>query len=476
MANIVCGSSPVFRRSTITFMALLLTAAASPLWPQAAQTQGQDDEGLFDQGTLVTTQSQPASPAEAAGESAQTAPPSDILLTSEAVTIGGSFDGKYTSTFSWNVFPGSFEDLGAPDSRVFSDALGTELYFDARPDANFRVYGKVGLYYPFSFVALEDASAYEDNPSIQIKELFADFSWDRKLFFRAGKQSIKTGVGHFFSPADVLSIQPINPMDPTKKREGPVALQINYPFGLDNLYLYVLDTGVTDPAALAISPHAQFIVGTTELTIGGLYQEDHVPRFLLTASYTASDFRFFHESVLTVGTDRTFVRTSSVPGSLETYTDDSTLYYTGTIGFIYSASSPDFTLAVQYLYNGDGYEDPSVIRDNAQAVILLEKSGALSIDDLYLRGLHYLAAAASFKEIGGSNSPWDASLFWIGDISDGSGEILPKLTWNVLDFASYTVSLSLGFPVYYGGTNSEYAPKGDTYAVSIEAHLAKAVF
>ncbi len=466
----------MIRCSTVSLMVLVLAAAAGPLWSQASQTQDQDDEGLFDQGTLVTTQPQPTSPAEAAGESAPTAPPSDILLTSEVVTIGGSFDGKYTSTFSWNKFPDSFENLGSPDSKVFSDELGAKLYFDARPDANFRVYGKIELSYPFSFVSVEDASTYEENPSIQVEELFADFNWDRKLFFRAGKQSIKTGVGYFFSPADVLSIQPIDPTDPTKEREGPVALQVNYPFGLDNLYLYVLDTGVTDPAALAISPQAQFIVGTTELTVGGLYQKDHVPRFLLTASYTASDFKFFHESVLTVGSDRTFVRTSAIPGSLETYIDDNTLYYTGTIGFIYSTSSPDFTLAVQYLYNGDGYEDPSVIRDNAPAVFILKESGDLSADDLYMRGLHYLAATASLKKIGGDNSPWDTSLFWIGDISDGSGKILPKLTWNALDFPSYTVSLSLGLPIYYGGTNSEYAPKGDTYAISLEVHLGKGDF
>ncbi len=105
--------------------------------------------------------------------------------------------------------------------------------------------------------------------------------------------------------------------------------------------------------------------------------------------------------MLTVGSDRTFVRTSAIPGSLETYTDDNTLYYTGTIGFIYSTSSPDFTLAVQYLYNGDGYEDPSVINDNAAAVFILKESGDLSADDLYMRGLHYLAARQPQKNRGG---------------------------------------------------------------------------
>ncbi len=117
-----------------------------------------------------------------------------------------------------------------------------------------------------------------------------------------------------------------------------------------------------------------------------------------------------------------------------------------------------------------------MIRDNAPAVFILKESGDLSADDLYMRGLHYLAATASLKKIGGDNSPWDTSLFWIGDISDGSGKILPKLTWNALDFPSYTVSLSLGLPIYYGGTNSEYAPKGDTYAISLEVHLGKGDF
>ncbi|HPU65674.1 MAG TPA: hypothetical protein PLW89_07585, partial [Limnochordia bacterium] len=121
--------------------------------------------------------------------------PEEALLVQDRLDLGGSYNFSLRAS---RTFRGDAE----PEDR-FRASLDSQLYLDARPDPNFRAFGKVGLGY--------DASGGEDAFKSKLLELFADFNYDNKVFFRAGKQNVKWGVGYFFSPADIINIGRIDP-------------------------------------------------------------------------------------------------------------------------------------------------------------------------------------------------------------------------------------------------------------------------
>ncbi len=80
---------------------------------------------------------------------------------------------------------------GFDPEDMFRIALGSDVYLDARPDPDFRVFAKINL----------AANAKADDASLRLKlrELFSDFNYENRVFFRAGKQNARWGVGYFFS-------------------------------------------------------------------------------------------------------------------------------------------------------------------------------------------------------------------------------------------------------------------------------------
>ncbi len=84
---------------------------------------------------------------------------------------------------------------------------------DRTPD--FRVFAKINL----------AANAKADDASLRLKlrELFSDFNYENRVFFRAGETKRAVGSGLFFSPADVISAGRIDPQDPPIRNwKGPL--------------------------------------------------------------------------------------------------------------------------------------------------------------------------------------------------------------------------------------------------------------
>lgn len=117
--------------------------------------------------------------------------PEEALLVQDGWDVGGSYN------LSVNASRTFIEGLEPIDT--WRTSLGGNLYLDARPDPDFRVFGKMDLNYAVS----EDKS--EDPLNLSLQELFVDFNYDNQVFFRAGKQNVKWGVGYFFSPAEICS-------------------------------------------------------------------------------------------------------------------------------------------------------------------------------------------------------------------------------------------------------------------------------
>ena len=413
----------------------------------------------------------------------------DVLVTEEAadgpavpagpppVEIGGSYRFSLTGEAAWASLEELTEAPLEPDSQGVGVDLGATVFLDARPADDFRVFGKVDLSYPFT--TDEDAQpprGFDD--IVSVRELFSDFTIADSLFLRGGKHTIAWGVGYFFSPADVLNLTSIDPEDPEAEREGPVSLRANLPVDFHNLYLYVIADPGDDGVQLAAAPKAEFVVGGTEVGIGAFYRPDRVPRAMLTVSTSLLDFDLFGELEASLGSDRRFVETADrgpdTPHGLRAVrnTDDPFAAATGGLRYTYRPEEGDWsaTFAGQYLWNGEGYEDAAVLRDNRRGVMKLLEAGDLSFGDLIYPGRHYAAASASVAL--GRSADWSMGAFWLSNLSDGSGRVSPSVTFRPAD----RLTLRAAASVTYGEDGAEMTPFGTRVGASLTAILGSGRF
>ena len=422
--------------------ALLLLVLVLPV---SAQDGSENFDDLFE-GEILEEEEQPTGE-EGGGEdlfedsdkeeAAQELAPEEAFLVSEKLEWGGSFDLTFTTRVAWDGYPrpwtAEFWKEGSPS---LTSKLSGDLFFDARPDRDFRVFGKVKAVYQ-----------YPDDWEVEIFELFSDFQIKDLIFFRAGKQTVQWGVGYFFSPADVLNLVSIDPEDPEVEREGPIAVKAHFPFAAHNAYLYLVAGDIDEPYEIAVAPKLELLLGGYELGIGAFYQVDLTPKGMLTLTGPLRDLDLFAEAMIQWGSDRTFVDFSPPP---DTYTVENELLFSGTAGFSYINPDWNLSLFAQYFFNGQGYTETFSSTSPLVGSALL--AGYITAADLLYPGRHYLAASIGWYEL--LDSDFSLSLLYLANLSDRSGLITPTVTWEPIDH----VSLSTGFRFSYGESGDEYGP------------------
>ncbi|MCE1207716.1 MAG: hypothetical protein LWX00_09970 [Spirochaetia bacterium] len=446
-----------------------------------AQDTGSDVnlDDLFG-GDMVTAEQNSPAPSQNAVTSA---------LKSDKVRIGGSFSGSLGAAATWNnPWDGSFDLFNADKTEPSAQAKAT-VFFDARPDEDFRVYGSLNTSWPY---AVADSSG--DNsiiPNVSVFELFTDFSWNDQVFFRFGKSTVKWGTGYFWSPADVINLEPINIFDPTSQRAGPLNLKIHVPVlgTQNNFYFYtILDEKNLAFSTTALAGKAEFLLGKYELGIGGYYRYDTAERGMLTLTGPLGDFDIFGEAMISRGSAKTFVTDISVlpPFTVSTSEVDdhrSTFYASASAGFMYSNQNSNVSAVGQYYYNGEGYSDTTrtdligkattVIAALGGAATVPGKAMAQALSGLLFgSGRHYAALSLSKSKF--LSDDFSLSILALANLSDFSGIIRPQASWKIIDRLSVTAS-----PMFiFGGENTEYASLfgGDILAFSVSVSIGSGSF
>ncbi|MBL7005773.1 MAG: hypothetical protein ISR78_01695 [Spirochaetia bacterium] len=445
------------------------------------------------------------------------------FLVSESLTWGGSYSGRLGLAWDWDAYSSGIILHDAESS--LSPSASTSLSFDARPESDFRVFGKMFIETGASgFGALEgldisslgfldngdgsvsitapaDSSNDEETetePSplsltLGIRELFSDFQYDDRFFFRFGKSFVKWGVGYFFSPADVINLDSIDAEDPAAERQGPLNLRMQYPFSSNNFYIYLLTDQVEKPEDISYAAKVELVSGNSEWGFGTYYSYKKAPRLITTLSSAIGEVSVFGEGLLSFGSDRVFVAVSKNHPefaddvedndkyiALDTFKIDNLPFFSGTIGFSYNRSDPSMIIAGQYFFNGEGYTDFSEIDygktllDSAAYLLLNADSNGLSkpedqqpddysdplalgFSDMQNFGRHYGAVLISWNEI--ADTDLSANFLWLGNLSDGSGILSPGFSWKIID----KISVTTGLRLTYGKSGTEFADPADLF-------------
>ncbi len=387
---------------------------------------------------------------EVEGNSDEEAETADEFLEGERMRWGGRLEASFESKWKYYDILPKFRDLNNPDEVSFTPDFGAIMYFDAKPNKNFRVFGKFEASYPFT--SMEDYTIYE---------LFSDFNWKERLFFRLGKQKIKWGVGYFFSPADTINLTTIDPENVDAEKEGPLAFKTQFSFSKHNLYFYIIADDITRPDELAYAPKIEFVVGPVETGIGFYFKKNSAPRGIVTLTIPVFEIDFFGELALSYGSDRNFVHSNGT-----SYKQKKRAFCSTTLGLSYFNTDLDLYIVGQYYYNGEGYRNS----DKYSTALALMGMNRINLKDVSFFGRHYGAFSINWDKI--FESDVGISLYWIGNFNDGSGQVLPSFDWDPFKH----VTLSLSFPFFYGEVMDEFTPQGKNFSIAIKALLRNGNF
>ena len=416
--------------SRFFFFALILAlplgalfAADKPIVTDENALFGDDTSGSV-QNSTAPTKAPADNGIESVGVSSSGADVNTFLKTA-SVRVGGKFAPYLQANWLYKDPWGGDLSLGDPDYKSLVPSLPLLMFIDARPKEDFRVYFSVKANWPFASTTTSTASSATGLSSsssgyVKVFELFSDFNLNDAVFFRFGKQSVKWGVGYFFSPADLISLASIDVTDPTAQREGPIALRVNAPIPgrQDNVWAYAIVPSEIAPSSLkpediGFAGKYELVVGGWEIGAGGIYQKSIDPRLMLTASGSIYTVGLFGEAVTAIDPDA----------------DDASdrVRFSGTAGFNYTNSDLYLTLVGQYYFNGE-----SKVESRTQYA-------ALSLSDSHV-----------------FSDKVTAGILVVSNVSDLSFMVQPTISWVCLDYTTLSFS-----PVFTFATDELWG-KGKT--------------
>lgn len=439
--------SSFFRRA---FLACFVAAlAAGPLWAF------DDIDSLFDDPDAFTIEDVPV-----------VEDPVAEMESGMGFRWGGDFSGSTAFQLSWASIPSGTAEFANP-SESMHPALRARLWFDARPERRYRVSGKVSTDWPFT--------------TATIYELFADFNWQDQLFFRFGKQSAAWGVSRFYQIADPLSVSVKDPANPTADLEGPLALRVTRPFGVNNVYAWALvkdsyisdgtkpsaaDLGLGLKADFLIRPPKNPVLGNGELSLGLFHQRRLAPKFTASYSTGVGKVQLFTDQVLSWGLDGARLTDSLDPDAsalfLPVYDTEITnngLQYAATAGFLYINNNWKCTVYGEYLFLGYGAGRSGYLEDLfgrfglEQADIGVRHT--LSAADVFgYQSRHNSALSLSWSELPFSDK-LSAQVLWLQNWVELSGMVSPSITFTPFKYFDVTCGLNIS----WGGDKTEWVLK-----------------
>ena len=464
--------------TVLVFMIMLVSAVFAQ---DAAQTEtGSLEDELFggDTEALVTPEQANAETQKNGVSLTGDLKTATLALESNKLRIGGSLNAELGLKYVWADPYTKKNDVKKaflnPEVAQLRPTIGANLFFDARPVQDLKLYGKFLFEFPFeknlngalsipkSLVppnGVDIPVSVNGSPNFKIWELYTDFSTKDIAFFRFGKHTVKWGTGYFYSPADVINISRIDPQKPTEDREGPVSLRthIVIPKTQYNIWLYLLpDTETFKPQYTAGAAKAEFVFGDWELGVGGWYRYEKAPRFITTLSGSiAGKVAVFAEGVFAWGSDYTYYRDDD---ALTPYTVKNKPFFQATLGGSYSNADSHTMLAFQYYYNGFGYTNSRAadrIADSAADALnnknftdpgvkeILEKSREVAA--MGNRGQHYIAFTVSQNKIG--TEDLTANLFQQFAITELEGLTTLSLNWKIFKFVQMSTGPIFSYPL-----------------------------
>jgi hypothetical protein len=412
------------------------TEAQAPAPPSSAPADSRDEAVLGGHETqMFTEEAAPSDPLRIGGQ---------LYLRAQTTALAGQHPGNYS--FSTPALADVYFDA-RPNDRVRGFILGRMIYDPTLPTDS-SSFGTATLPATGGTSGSANLSSLfgqqSRSPRLFLDQLWLRFDIAHTVFVTAGKQHVRWGTGHFWSPSDFLHLTFRNPLDVFDARTGTTMVKLHFPVESKawNFYAY----GVTENADatptvshVAGAARAEFVVDTAEFGVGAFVRRDQDPKVAADVSFGIGDFDLYGEVALKNASEIDRVRFTpdaqfTAPSgttqdeylaSLKTATDALYRVYrdhdyrpqiVGGLSYARKYNDNDtFTVGAEYFYNGFGYSD-----EHAYPGLLLPHTTDLTQPaPFFYLGRHYGALYVTFP------SPFKLDLHTftlstLGNVSDRS--------------------------------------------------------
>ena len=176
---------------------------------------------------------------------------------SKKIVVSGDFVIRAGGGFGWTDEP--FD--GKPEMLAGAYSKAT-ISFDARPDPTIRIFGKLKT-------EMDSDNGSDVWSKLDFDELYCDYNWLDKSFFRLGKFYMTWGQGRLFRPANFM-----------EDAEDGTSFRVTMPNILDGVSLVSLykkrvfsDDKKLHKGDLSFAGHADKTFGPINLSVAMLYNE-----------------------------------------------------------------------------------------------------------------------------------------------------------------------------------------------------------
>jgi hypothetical protein len=380
------------------------------------------------------------------------------------ISVSGSFYSQFDALWKWHGYYPAPRQFWYPDSSLLTADVAADFAIQARPSDSFLALARVKAFYPFNseHELPSDISFLTNN--INIQELYAQFDYQDIVYFKTGKYFIDWSPGYFFSASDVINRDRIDPLDPEADRNGPLSMKVRVPLSYFNVSLYLLMDRISLPQQIGVAPQVTFAYEPVTADVGFIYSQAKGSNITLSAELDISFFNLFADSIISYGVQKKFLERTedspTWPEDLEVVTRDEQWFFSISPGVRFSYPDWQLEAVIQYLYNGKGYTDPSIVRGDDVSILLAQER--ITEEDLDFPGKHY---AAGEIEWGIFDTGLSLSVFGIMNMSSWTGKLIPELLWSPFSY----VDLGISFPMDFGEEGREFSPYG--YGLSFGCHL-----
>jgi hypothetical protein len=314
------------------------------------------------------------------------------------------------------------------------------------------------------------------------RELFFDFNYENKAYFRTGKQVLQWGRCNLWNPTDFINIEKKPFIRKIGYREGTYGLKAHVPFGTKyNFYGFIDTEGAAKSEDASLALKFEFMAGNTEMAFSSWLKNNKSPAY----GYDFSS-RLFHIDLLgeiSVSKDDIQDRLIEESGVISTTRNTNDWAPQASFDMTKFFDLGNFTKRIsvtnEFFYNGRGYND-NIFGDNrtytfAKPIVTVTPLGLVTettgtkarfftANNLYSQNYYSKYYDAVFVSVGRFIvTDMTLNLNYIKNLCDTSGVLSTGVTYtNLNDF-----TLGLLVDSVLGSPNEEYTLPNEKFDVQL---------
>lgn len=389
-------------------------------------------------------------------------------LNQEAVTFSGEISTNFEYTITRNSLDGDADFADNP----YSTSIEGDFLLDIRLTEGIKSFGDVWVAYSpqeDENDSWRDENAHEnEHLETILREFFVDVNIARKIYLRAGKQTLKWGRGYLWNPTDLISEDRKDFEDIDARREGVYGLKMHVPFGTTwNVYGFLNASGAETVDEFAAAGKVEVLLPKDiEMAVSMWKKQDYFAVYGLDFKTYKYSMYWWSELSVSPGDNRHRLEVNELPTGLEYVDSQVTDEWIPRVclGFNKSFDFRDLndriSVTGEFYYNHSGYDD-NMLED--------EKTRTRFIEGGYYEpgnyGKFYMAFFSSYREF--LSDDMTLNLKAIGNLNDSSFTVSSGVEYQF----AFDARLHVDVNAYLGAENCEYTVDGNALSTKAEIQI-----